>query len=190
MTGGKVNNGNDKKKDVKKPGEKGRNALKGRKLLDDDRNARPSPDGTQSYEETARFCGKREKDPTFQEQLFGGGYLGTYVTAEGGLLHHTVGIGDNETLLKAFLDSCSDERVLKPGQTIEGDSYKITYRGFVNEPKEAVIDIKNKKTGKEIRTTVCQGVETPIRLPGSEGRVLVTVSACSEIGVSLTIKEK
>ncbi len=187
MTGGKVKNG---KKDVKKPDEKGRNALKGREPSLDYGNTYTSSEST--IDKAMRSHGK--KDPTFQEQLFGG-YMGSYETAEGRLLHHTVGIESHEQLLKALLDSRPDEHAIKPEQTIGVGGYELTYIGCVNEPKEAIIDIKNKKTGKSMRTTIFPGVETPILFPGDSGRteddrrMLVTVSKCNETGASLTIKE-
>jgi len=168
MTGGKVKNGNNEKKDAKKSNGERRNALKGREPSLDYGNTYTTPAGT--VDEEMRFYGGRCEN------------------SERRLLYGTLGIS-NETLLKAFLDSCSDEHVLKFGQSIEVGGYKLTYEGFVNKFRKVVIEIKNRKTGKKTHATVCQGLETPVVWPDGKG-ILITVSECSRREVSLTIKEK
>jgi len=76
--------------------------LKDRTLLLDYGNMYETPDGT--LDQTLRFYGQNRQAPTFQSQMFGSdGYMGTYVTSEGRLLHETIGIENTEVLKKDFL---------------------------------------------------------------------------------------
>ncbi|MBU0533115.1 hypothetical protein KKB44_06500 [Candidatus Micrarchaeota archaeon] len=55
-------------------------------------------------DEVIRFYGQNRQAPTFQSQFFGpDGYMGTYITSEGRLLHQTVGIENGEILQREFL---------------------------------------------------------------------------------------
>ncbi len=72
--------------------------LKDKTLLLDYGNTYQTPQGT--VDQGLRFYGWNNGAPTFQSQFFGpDGYMGTYLTSEGRLLHRTVGL-DNPNLLK------------------------------------------------------------------------------------------
>ncbi len=57
-----------------------------------------------SFDETMRYYGQMRGAPTFQSQLFtGDGYFTTYETAEGRLLHRSIGIVNTRALATDFL---------------------------------------------------------------------------------------
>jgi hypothetical protein len=57
-----------------------------------------------TFDQMLRLYGQQRQAPIFQSQLFGGkGYLGTYVTPEGRLLHETQGIYMPRFVLREFL---------------------------------------------------------------------------------------
>jgi hypothetical protein len=57
-----------------------------------------------TFDQTLRFYGQYREAPTFQSQLFGAhGYMGTYVTPEGRLLHETIGVYSPAILMQDFL---------------------------------------------------------------------------------------
>jgi hypothetical protein len=60
--------------------------------------------GPNTFDEAMRFYGRNRGAPTFQSQLFdGNGYIGTYVTSEGRLLHDSIGIVNTRVLAEDFL---------------------------------------------------------------------------------------
>lgn len=76
--------------------------LKDRTVLLDYGNQYMTPAGT--LDQTLRFYGQNRQAPTFQSQFFGpDGYMGTYVTSEGRLLHETIGIVNEDVLKRDFL---------------------------------------------------------------------------------------
>ena len=76
--------------------------LKDRTLLMDYGNTYQTPQGT--VDQALRFYGWNNGTPTFQSQFFGpDGYMGTYFTSEGRLLHRTVGLDNPDLLKKDFL---------------------------------------------------------------------------------------
>jgi hypothetical protein len=65
-------------------------------------NLYETPEGT--FDQAIRFYGQNRQAPTFQSQLFdGNGYMGTYVTSEGRLLHESIGIVNTQLLGSDFL---------------------------------------------------------------------------------------
>ncbi len=57
-----------------------------------------------TFDEAMRFYGRNRGAPTFQSQLFDAeGYIGTYVTSEGRLLHDSIGIVNRRVLGEDFL---------------------------------------------------------------------------------------
>ena len=57
-----------------------------------------------TLDQVLRFYGWNRGVPTFQSQFFGPrGYMGTYVTSEGRLLHRTIGLDNPDLLKKDFL---------------------------------------------------------------------------------------
>jgi hypothetical protein len=57
-----------------------------------------------TFDQTMRFYGQHRGAPTFQSQLFGAdGYMGTYTTPEGRLLHQTIGVYSPSLLSKELL---------------------------------------------------------------------------------------
>lgn len=65
-------------------------------------NLYETPPGT--FDQAMRFYGQNRGAPTFQSQLFGAdGYIGTYETAEGRLLHDSLGIVNMRVLAEDFL---------------------------------------------------------------------------------------
>lgn len=66
-------------------------------------NLYQTPPGTP--DEAMRFYGMARQAPTFQSQLWrpGQGYLGTYETSEGRLLHRTIGLDNREILGTEYL---------------------------------------------------------------------------------------
>jgi len=57
-----------------------------------------------TFDQAMRFYGQNRQAPTFQSQLFGpDGYIGTYETSEGRLLHRSIGIVNMEVLAHDFL---------------------------------------------------------------------------------------
>lgn len=74
----------------------------GRTVFIDYGNTYTTPAGT--FDQTLRFYGQNRRAPTFQAQIFKNGeYLGTFETAEGRLLHWTIGIPNDALILRAFL---------------------------------------------------------------------------------------
>lgn len=60
--------------------------------------------GPNTFDEAMRFYGRNRGAPTFQSQLFDEqGYIGTYVTSEGRLLHDSIGIVNTRVLAEDFL---------------------------------------------------------------------------------------
>jgi hypothetical protein len=60
--------------------------------------------GPDTFDEAIRFYGRNRQAPTFQSQLFGpSGYIGTYETSEGRLLHNAIGIVNPDLLRRHFL---------------------------------------------------------------------------------------
>jgi hypothetical protein len=71
-------------------------------ILFDYGNTFTTPPGT--FDQTLRFYGQHRGAPTFQSQLFNAdGYLGTYRTPEGRLLHDTIGNSNQRILMKGLL---------------------------------------------------------------------------------------
>jgi hypothetical protein len=65
-------------------------------------NSYETPPGT--FDQAMRFYGQNRRAPTFQSQLFGpNGYMGTYETEEGRLLHRSIGIVNMDALKTDFL---------------------------------------------------------------------------------------
>jgi hypothetical protein len=65
-------------------------------------NLYETPPGT--FDQAMRFYGQNNGTPTFQSQLFGpDGYIGTYHTGEGRLLHDTIGLNNLRILGHEFL---------------------------------------------------------------------------------------
>ena len=65
-------------------------------------NTFSSPPNT--FDQLLRYYGQYRQAPTFQSQLFGpNGYMGTYVTPEGRLLHQTIGVYTPMILYRDFL---------------------------------------------------------------------------------------
>jgi hypothetical protein len=65
-------------------------------------NEYKTPPGT--FDQAIRFYGQNRQAPTFQSQLFGpNGYMGTYETSEGRLLHESIGIINTRVLGTDFL---------------------------------------------------------------------------------------
>ncbi len=61
--------------------------------------------GPNRFDEVIRMYGRAKKAPVFQSQIFdGNGYVGTYTTAEGNLLHDSVGVDNVDLLKKDFLN--------------------------------------------------------------------------------------
>ncbi|MBN1170265.1 hypothetical protein JXA56_04525 [Candidatus Micrarchaeota archaeon] len=57
------------------------------------------------FDEVIRAYGHEKQAPVFQSQLFGAnGYMGTYITSEGRLLHESIGIINSEVLKMDFLN--------------------------------------------------------------------------------------
>lgn len=57
------------------------------------------------FDEAMRVYGRSKRAPVFQSQLFdGNGYMGTYTTAEGRLLHESIGVDNGDVLKKDFLN--------------------------------------------------------------------------------------
>ncbi|NYZ74280.1 hypothetical protein H0O00_03995 [Candidatus Micrarchaeota archaeon] len=76
--------------------------MKDRTMLLDYGNMYSTPEGT--LDQTLRFYGQNRQAPVFQSQFFNGkGYMGTYLTSEGRLLHGAVGLENPELLKKDFL---------------------------------------------------------------------------------------
>ncbi|MDD5172501.1 MAG: hypothetical protein PHF60_05715 [Candidatus ainarchaeum sp.] len=76
--------------------------LKDQTALLDYGNMYTSPEGT--LDQTMRFYGRNKQAPTFQSYFYGpDGYMGTYVTSEGRLLHETIGVVNTDVLKKDFL---------------------------------------------------------------------------------------
>ncbi|MCP4648206.1 MAG: hypothetical protein GY852_10835 [bacterium] len=76
--------------------------LNDKTVLLDYGNTYETPAGT--LDQALRFYGWNNGAPTFQSQFFGkDGYMGTYVTSEGRLLHRTVGLDNPDLLKKDFL---------------------------------------------------------------------------------------
>ena len=60
--------------------------------------------GPDTFDEAMRFYGRNRQAPTFQSQLFDAeGYIGTYGTSEGRLLHDSIGIVNTRVLAEDFL---------------------------------------------------------------------------------------
>jgi hypothetical protein len=75
---------------------------KDKTVLLDYGNAYTTPANT--FDQTLRFYGQQRGAPTFQSQLFNqDGYMGTYVTPEGRLLHQTIGVYTPMILFRNFL---------------------------------------------------------------------------------------
>lgn len=76
--------------------------LKDKTVLLDYGKMYETPAGT--LDQTLRFYGQNRQAPTFQSQMFGSkGYMGTYITSEGRLLHETIGIVNTDILKMDFL---------------------------------------------------------------------------------------
>lgn len=70
-------------------------------LLDYGNSYETPPD---TFDQAMRFYGQNRRAPTFQSQLFGpDGYIGTYETPEGRLLHRSIGIHNMDALARDFL---------------------------------------------------------------------------------------